>query len=424
MANPNTQPLRSPRGEPEASGSFMQDMAKTMTMGLPKIPELESEDFKEHISDAYGTSPHCTFAQVRLMDDREAIQDYQPMKFSSFRVCCACKGTIMLDPILLIEQCIITIIFLAFALPVYIYFKEDMAADRKGAVNVREWLNTQEGKMRAFAKIMTGLAAFLLSFYTSISVTRWWTIRTDGVGGVKSATMDLCMWVSQFCTREEKVLSAIRRYSRASLILVFLWRRGQASDVKQLKAQLTGRQLLDEGEVDKLLKWNHCLHETIWAWQAGIVTMLHKEGKIKSEQLLSLLLERCSNGRAAIQCIHTHCAVRIPMQYVHLLGLLVKMHNLVLAIIMGTLFGAALRDSEVIICFQLFGRTCLLPFLFNAILLINAELSDPFEGNMADFPGTVYEKALEKDGKAFIDATNNLPEWLQKRWKPPPASPP
>jgi len=391
-------------------------------MAAPQKERMESVSLMEELTEAYSSEPHCTFATVRLMDDREVIMDYEPLKFSSFRVCCSLKGTILQDPVLFIEQCLITIIFICFALPVYVYFKEDMAADRKGAIDVREWLNNQEPKMRAFAKIMTGLAAFLLSFYTSTSVARWWTIRTVGIGGIKSATMDLCMWVSQFCTREEKVLSAIRRYSRTSLILVFLWRRGQCDpkhNGKKIKEQLIGRGLLEEAEVDKLLKWNHCLHETIWAWQAGIVTMLHKEGKIKSEQVFSLLLERCSDGRAAVQCIHTHCAVRIPMQYVHLLGLLVKMHNLVLAIIMGILFGAALRDLEAIICIQLFSRTCLLPFLFNAILLINAELSDPFEGNMADFPGTVYEKGLEKDGKAFCEATLNLPAWLQTRFRPP-----
>merc|ERR1719162_552233 len=410
---------QSPRPERKTSG-FLGNMSHTLTDNIP-IPQLEYDEIKEHLKEAYGTSSHCQLSKNQLMDDRQVIQDYSPMKFSSFRVCCALQGTILEDPILFIEQALITIIFLAFAMPVYLFFNSDMAADRHGAIDVKVWLSTQEDKMRAFAKIMTGLAAFLLSFYTSISVSRWWTIRTVGVGGIKSATMDLQMWVSQFCTREEKVLSAIRRYSRASLILVFLWRRSQHDDPVKLKAQLIGRQLLEPEEVDKLLKWKHCLHETIWAWQAGIVTMLHKEGKIKSEQLLSLLLQRCSDGRASVQCIHTHCAVRIPMQYVHLLGLLVKMHNLVLAIIMGILFGAALRNLEAIICLQLFGRTCLLPFLFNAILLINAELSDPFEGNIADFPGTVYEKALEKDGQAFVNATNNMPEWLSTRWRPPPA---
>merc|ERR1719408_1062576 len=142
--------------------------------------------------------------------------------------------------------------------------------------------------------------------------------------------------------------------------------------------------------------------------------MLHKEGRIQSDQLLSLLLQRCSDGRSAIQCIHTHCAVRIPMQYVHLLGLLVKMHNLVLAIIMGLLFGAALRNGYIILCVQLFARTLILPFLFNAILLINCDLSDPFNGGDADFPGEVYQANLGKDCAGMSAMTKNVPEWLQE----------
>merc|ERR1719253_1107871 len=200
------------------------------------------DDIREHAAEAYNWDLHCTLAPVRLMDDREAIADYEPLKFSSFRVFFAVKGTILEDPVLFIEQCLITIIFLFFALVVFIYFKEDLAADRKGAMNVRDWLGEQEPKMRQFAKIMTGLAAFLLSFYTSTSVARWWTIRTGGVGGIKAATMDLEMFICQFVTRDPEVLSSIRRYARASLMLVFLWRRGQAKPDKpeMLKAQLQG----------------------------------------------------------------------------------------------------------------------------------------------------------------------------------------
>jgi len=174
--------------------------------------------------------------------------------------------------------------------------------------------------------------------------------------------------------------------------------------------------LLTEQEVDQLKKWDHVLHETIWAWQASIVTMLYREGKIKSDQLFSFLLERCSKGREAVQLIHTHIAVKIPMQYVHLLGFLVKLHNLVLSIIMGLLFGAAFSNGQYIICVMLFGRTLILPLLFNAILLINAELSDPFDGGETDFPCLAYEQALEKDGKAFVAAYKNLPDWMAQRF--------
>ena len=121
------------------------------------------KEIKEHISASYSLGPHCDFV-VDPIEHREVIKDYEPLKFSSFRVLCAWKGTILQDPVLIIEQCLITIIFLGCAIPVYIFFKQDLASDRKGAVDVNVWLANQEPKMRAFAKIMTGLAAFLISF--------------------------------------------------------------------------------------------------------------------------------------------------------------------------------------------------------------------------------------------------------------------
>merc|ERR1719353_1513305 len=152
------------------------------------------------------------------------------------------------------------------------------------------------------------------------------------------------------------------------------------------------------------------LHEKIWAWQMAIVNKMYQEGKIKSDQLYSILLQKVLDGRAAVQLVHTHLAVRVPMQYVHLLGLLVKMHNFVLAVIMGVLFGAAARQGQTILCVQLVARIFILPFLFNAILLINCDLADPFNGSEGDFPGDVYQVAIGKDCEAMIGATDNFPQ--------------
>lgn len=374
--------------------------------------------------DGYDTTSHATFKKP-AGEASEYLIDYQPLKLSTFRVFCLQRGTILKDPILLVEQILITTIFLSCAAPVYYYFR--MHVDNPSShiqsrtvkdVSLRRFIDEQEGKMRAFAMIMTTLAAFLLSFYTSIAVGRWWLMRTGGVGGIKAATVDLELLLYQNVTTEPEILSAVRRYGRASLTLIFLWRRGLLANHDEFRKELVSRGLLTDAEVDQLLKenWNHCLHETIWAWQSAIVTILYKEGKIKSDQLFQMLLEKCTEGRAAVQLVHTHLAVRVPMQYVHLLGLLVKMHNLVLAVIMGLLFGAAVREGDTIICIQLFGRTLILPFLFNAILLINAELSDPFRQGESDFPGIIYQDTLEKDCSKMIEATKNLPDWLQKRF--------
>jgi len=366
----------------------------------------------KHLAAAFSTDDHAKFTQS-FDKSHDVLVDYAPLKFSTFRVLFACRGTVLTNPVLLFEQIIVTLLFVSMAVPCYIYFSRDLAENRHGEeLSLRKWLNAQEAKMRAFAMIMTLLASMLLSFYTSIAVGRWWTIRTGGVGGIKAATVELEMFISTLVTQEEQVLSAIRRYGRTSLMLIFLWRGEKMSKLREV---LVRPDLLTEHEADQLLSWNHNLHETIWGWQTGIVQMLYKEGKIHSDPLYGMLLDRCSGGRAAVQLTATHLSVRIPMQYVHLLGWLVKLHNTVLATIMGLLFGAALRKAEVIICIQLFGRTLILPVLFNAILLINAELSDPFDGGSTDFPGALYEKTLEKDGMGMVSARQNMPEWVTVR---------
>jgi hypothetical protein len=407
--------------------------AESKTAAMPKEehkPMTERSHLAQNwalLQEAYGSASHATY--VKHADaDHAVVTDYDPMKLSSFRVCCARHGTIMTDPVLLSEQFLVTLIFVMAALPVYIYFREDAAVSKHDA-SVKTFIREQEGKMRAFAMIMTTLAAFLLSFYTSVVVGRWWTMRTAGVGAIKASTVDLELLLYQGVTRQKEVLSAVRRYGRASLMLIFLWRQTKMTEA-ELRAALVREEtsegevwLLTDDEVEQLLKWKHCLHETIWAWQAGIVQTLYNEGKIKSDQLYKMLLEKCTEGRAAAQCVHTHLAVRVPMQYVHLLGTLVKMHNFVLAAIMGLLFGAAVRQRQLIIMVQLFGRTLILPFLFNAILLMNVDLADPFNGSETDFPGIIYQDTINKDCKGIMDATDNMPKWLHDRYEKSAGSP-
>jgi len=366
-----------------------------------------------HVNKSYGTEGHATFTSA-LYNSSDVVVDYEPLKLSTFRVFTAMRGTVFHDWVIFLEQVLITALFLICAVPMYIYYNQqahDIGGIEAGKDSFRQKLAEQSDRMRDFAMAMTVLASLLLSFYTAMAVSRWWAIRTAGIGGIKAAAVELEMMISQMCTQDPQVLEAIRRYARASLILVFIWRHKRLS---ALKADLVPH-LLTEDEAEQMLRWNHCLHETVWAWQSAIVATLHQEGKIRSDQLFRALLERCSDGRKAVQVIHTHLAVKIPMQYVHLLGVLVKMHNLVLAVIMGSLFGAAVRNGEIIICVQLFGRTLILPLLFNAILLINAELSDPFDGHPTDFPGHALSAALEKDGQSFVKASQNMPDWMARR---------
>jgi hypothetical protein len=371
---------------------------------------------EECMSESYGCASHAKIADNEDNSGGYAITDYVPEKLSTFRVFCAFRGTVLTGWTLFIEQCLITVIFTVAAITVYVMFKDKvkMETEDHETTGIDKWLDKQEPKMRQFAVIMTILASFLLAFYTSMSVNRWWAIRSQGVGGLKAATVALVSTMRQACPDDEEALDGVSRYGRASLKLIFIWRRSAKITAETLQP-LEEKKLLTAEEVQLLLKWNHCLHETIWAWQMGIVKMLHSEGRIPTDGMLRCMLNHVEHGRQAAQVVHTHLAVKIPMQYVHLLGLLVKMHNVVLALIMGILFGAAYRGGEWVICCQVFGRTLILPFMFNAILLINADLSDPFDGGISDFPDGGYIGNLGKDCKGIIDASKQVPSWIGER---------
>jgi len=359
----------------------------------------------EEIKTAYGGSAAY---HVEQTDEGPVITDYNALNLSTIRVLLMKTGTVWEDPVLLAEQAVITAIFLLIAVMGVICHY--LSAKRHWGLN--EAIHDQEGNMRAFSTIMTMLAVFMLSFYLVLIVGRWWTMRTLGVGAIKEATMELQLFLAQLVTQDKELLDAIRRYARASLQLIFLQRRGLMDVPGALKDELGGRRgILTPEEIGEL----ECMTnraESIWTWNVHIVKMLHEQGLIKSDQLFVYLLQRCANGRDGVQCILTHLSVQVPMQYVHLLGTMVKIHNLILAIIMGLLFGHAFQSGQIIVCVQLFARTLLIPVFFNAVLLINASLTDPFDNGTGAFPSSNYDHAIEVDGSSFVEASGNLPSWI------------
>merc|ERR1719291_720940 len=100
------------------------------------------------------------------------------------------------------------------------------------------------------------------------------------------------------------------------------------------------------------------------------------------------------------------------MPYVHLLGLMVKLHNVILAMLMALLsvkhVDIGERVDEVSLGRVMF-RAFFMPFLYNAILIINENLTDPFSGDITDFPVGVLVESISKDAQMCCTAGANLP---------------
>jgi predicted membrane chloride channel (bestrophin family) len=305
------------------------------------------------------------------------------------------RGTVLSNWVLWAEQ---VLVMLSYLVSSYIY---------KLLVDLREDHDSNAAEVRGLANSMASLAAFLLGFYTSLTVARWWRLRTDGIGNIWSSSSQLCMYISECVTRDEQVLTSIRRYARASLILRFLQRRYPGKLAENLH-QLVDKNVLTDEEVQKLKEYNNNLAESIWTWVTRIVMNLYRKGDINNEIMLNFILEKVAIGRGGAALIGAQMGTPIPLPYVHLLGFLVKIHNYSLALCSGYLL--AVNPSEWL---TLTVKAFLVPFLYNSILLINADLADPFDGGLNDFPLEKYQSGVEDDGHSYLQAGDHTPEWMR-----------
>merc|ERR1712117_968958 len=104
------------------------------------------------------------------------------------------------------------------------------------------------------------------------------------------------------------------------------------------------------------------------------------------------------------------------MSYVHLIGIIVKFHNFCYAILLGCLgvvtlyidFGKSTYQALVL-------KVVITPLVFNALLLLNQELMNPFDGTSkdVDFPMSCLNKGMEKDLAGYPLLARLTPKWFE-----------
>ena len=226
---------------------------------------------------------------VHVTDSWEVpqIQKYDPAPYMTMRVFLRAPGTVISNVHLWVEQvfllAVLTITWvMVFALPPAIGEWFWHAADQK------------EKDIHAICDNLSTMASFMLTFFTSLNVARWWRLRTDGVGSLFEASTSLTLYLSRWVTKDEHVLSSIRRYARASLMLIFMEQRGYGDDLQIL----VSRGLLTEEEMELLEQVRYSRSEAIWVWVMEIIVRLRKEGLIDCDHILAVIIQAC-NGKDA-----------------------------------------------------------------------------------------------------------------------------
>lgn len=332
---------------------------------------------------------------------------YDINAFVTMRVFTVSKGTILVNWVLWKETLSLAVIFWG----IFFFFLWDRPDNFRKMVG-------KESSIRAFLAMFSTLIGLLLSFYTALNLGRWWQMRT-AVNDIQGATKMLTVLISQL-TQDPTILASVNRYGRASLFLIFATSQNEeGEDTPIRKAFKKG--LISQDDLDKLEKlvphMPFVQAETLWAWLANLVTRLNDQGLTKGPPHYCQLLGTAEKGRAAIENIQTYLETPIPLAYVHLLCLMVKLHNLILTVLMSmacVMVSGGAKGFQPVSVFRTAFRAFFMPFLYNAILMLNSEVTDPFGGDDGDFEWSNYDVNMAVSGKAFAEAIDHKPAWIKE----------
>jgi predicted membrane chloride channel (bestrophin family) len=370
-----------------------------------------SEPSSEQTQLNYGRQ--ATVSYGLLNDEEKGLTEYDGVvgtydinAFVTMRVFGVTKGTILVNWVLWKETLSLAVIFWG----IFCCFMMERPDNFRKLVG-------KESSIRAFLAMFSTLIGLLLSFYTALNLGRWWQMRT-AVNDIQGATKMLTMLVSQL-TQDPTILASINRYGRTSLFLIFATSQNEEGEATPLRKAFK-KGLLSKDDLDKLVKlvphMPFVQAETLWAWLANLVTRLNDQGLTKGPPHYCQLLGAVEKGRAAIENIQTYLETPIPLAYVHLLCLMVKLHNIILTILMSmacVMVSGGAKGFQPVSVFRTAFRAFFMPFLYNAILILNSEVTDPFGGDEGDFEWSNYDVNMAVSGKAFAEAVEHKPNWIK-----------
>jgi hypothetical protein len=355
------------------------------------------------LAESYGA---LNAEQTELMRSKGVVGRYDYARLASYKVLFTYHMSVFSYIELWKETFCMAILFWGVFL--FLYFERPK--------NFGQVVGSESG-IRAFLGIFSTLIGLLISFYTANTLGRWWQMRL-AIESIQDGCKELTMLVSQGVSDDEILLDGISRYARASLYLIFL------VDKKRDAPESALRQIHECGLITKEeyeLMNQSCPHsafvqaETFWVWLGNAITRAHKQGLSQGPPHYCALMAAVSSGRKGITSIKSYLDTPIPIGYIHLLCWIVKLHNILLTVMSALLavkFSGGKGDFQPVPVFRAAFKAFFMPFLYNAILCLNSECTDPFGGDEGDFNWNIYDVNMTTSVRTYVAAAEHIPDWV------------
>jgi len=254
------------------------------------------------------------------------------------------------------------------------------------------------------------LCTFLLGFFLSTCYARWWAIRFEGIGGLWGALDDILLIVGalfpQDSAEDRDVRDRVLRWGALSHELMY----------KQIRGDNEFQDLVDKGlllrEEMAILGPLSSRPQCVWAWMCSYMAHLaygeaaHGGSRMPhAVTMFPKLLDFCCAARDSIGKLFTYTDSQVPFRYVHILSLIVWVHNMVQALASAVRFAFECQNNHHWVSGVLSEMVFLMfyPVVYTSLLHVGVGMLNPVRSaSDVDFPQAAYTSYMLAENRSFI----------------------
>jgi len=262
------------------------------------------------------------------------------------------------------------------------------------------------------------VTVFLLGFFLSACLNRWWAMRNDGIGSLWGSMNDLSLLVASYFPRDDPEDGLVReRLLRWSVLSHELMYKQAMGDENLDDLVQCG--LLEQDE-QQVLQPLPSKGQVVWAWASSYIAHLAAGPVDQGGSRLPFpvttmpaMQRLCCQARGAIGATLSYVDTQVPFRYMHALGLVVAMHNIMQAITSTVVIARALCKQNYITASVEVLCVVFFPTVFAGLLNVGAGMLNPLRScSDTDFPRGAFSYFMLSENRGFHQGCLQL----QNKW--------
>ena len=265
------------------------------------------------------------------------------------------------------------------------------------------WDVTEEAVdyVTAQAGVLTGLVTFMLGLFTSLTLSRWWTVRTAIAklhGDLRNVAMIIASALGPdaaddtACQLKRDTIRLVQLVHR----LLFVEARvhcalkaAQDDTFDCLLTELQTENLLSDEEASVLRQQGaERVACTVLLWLQQKVNTAVEIGLLKDSASMPLwyIASAILSAASSIDIVREHIEAQLPLPYVHIISFMTKVNMLVITTQSGVAVGYAFRHGMHFYGCTELAVMLMLPVGFQALLDLHRRLRNPLDHLSTSFP--------------------------------------